>query len=376
MKPKERLGTRAALVGGMTTSLRLRPATTALPNAGVTNAVAVGGEVATPAPASKESEFVRGGGGTNALPRSAQVETPSQTGVMAGLAASLGRPVAAVMLGMTLLATPVQGAPLSHEPETSVTTSYAGDTHTKKGQSDAQGDLKNPQLVLRHKGWVLGAEAAMITPQRGATKQQYDTGLGSLTVGRESESASVYATVGQLNGVASDAMYGIIDASHKKNGMGPARKSPESRAPGLYGAVSGRVDHDVDLAKLGPVNLRLETAAHGTLGTIKQSVGAAALIALESDSARFRPNLPDMPAPSLQGTALYAGFTAEAVASDVVTDRLGTEHLRSAFVAGASVGLGKNTAVGVEYRQPLTPEVRDATEQPISSMRFTFTHKF
>lgn len=376
MKPKERLGTRGALLGSMTTSLRLRPAATALPNAGVTSAGPVGGEVTTPAPVSTGSEFVRGGGGTNALPRSAQVETPAQAGVMAGLAASLGRPVAAVMLGMTLLATPVQGAPLSHEPETSVTTSYAGDTHTKKGQSDAQGDLKNPQIVLRHKGWVLGAEAAMITPQRGATKQQYDTGLGSLTVGRESESASVYATVGQLNGAASDAMYGIIDASHKKNGMGPARKSPESRAPGLYGAVSGRVDHDVDLAKLGPVNLRLETAAHGTLGTIKQSVGAAALIALESDGARFRPNLPDMPAPSLQGTTVYAGFTGEAVASDVVTDRLGTEHLRSAFVAGASVGLGKNTAVGVEYRQPLTPEVRDATEQPISSMRFTLTHKF
>lgn len=299
---------------------------------------------------------------------------PSTTPSLRGLVAQAARPVAAVLLGAAALTAPALGAPLEHE--TSVTTAYTSDTHVRRGQTDALGDLKRPQLVVRRDGWVLGAEAAMITPQRGADRAQFDTGLASVTIGKEGERGGVYATIGQTGGFASELMYDLIDRSHAASGMGPSRKSPASRAPGAFVAVSGRADAELELAALGPATLKLEGAAHGTLGTIKQSVGATALLALESRDARFRPDVPDVPVDASRGTVAYVGLAAEGVARDVVTDRLGTEPLRLDAVAGVKLGLGRSTSIGVEARQPLQPTVRGVDDAPISTVRFTLSTSF
>lgn len=290
-----------------------------------------------------------------------------------GLLQSLAKPVAAAVTGALLVATPALGADPQHW---SLTSAYIGDTNTQKGQTDAFGDLKDLRLAARKDGVVVATEAAMITPQRGVDRAQRDTGLMSLTVGKETERAGAYVTFGQLNGTASELMYQAIDASHASGGMGPSRKSPASADPGLYGALSGRVDFDAKLVDVGRSELRLETTGHGTLGTIKQGVGGQVLLALESPGAGFRPNVPGLPAPAVRGHVVYIGLAGEVVGKDVVTDALGTRPFRASAVAGVAVSVGEHVSVGAEYRQALLPEVKGADAKPISTFGFTVNVSF
>lgn len=293
-----------------------------------------------------------------------------------------GAMAGALMLGALAGSHPVVGAPLG-DPGWSTTISYAGDRNMRRGDSDADGDLKRAGIVTRRGPWVLGAESSMDTPQRAPSGEQRDTGLAGLTLGFEPSPeagtrarSGAYLSAAQVNGAASTLMYQAIDAAHAWSGMGDSRKSPPSGASGLELGVSAYHERSATLVDGASAALHAQAAVHGTLGSSERSGGAQAVLSFGAPNAVVSPRLASIPPRPSSGAAVYGGLGARWVQHERRTQELGARPARAEALAGAQLDLSKRASVRVEYRRPLLTEVSGAERAPVPELELSFSLRF
>lgn len=260
-------------------------------------------------------------------------------------------------------------------PDSIVATAQV-DTHQKAGQSDKPGDLKRGGGVYRHDGWVVGANADIITPQATKDGQMLDTATGTVTVGREQGNLGVYVEGGLINGAALDTAYKFVDWTHSVEGMGPSRKSPASSDEKVMLGVSGRYDMPVAETQIGPATVGIQTAFSGVASTQRTSGGVSAFAVIHDRNREFRPDLPYLPATDSSGSAVYVGVTAQGVVHDVATDKINTNPLQVSLDAGATYEVNPNFSVGVNYSHKLNNEIASPLTKPIDYVGVKATLKF
>lgn len=256
-------------------------------------------------------------------------------------------------------------------PKYNLTLGLSSDVNIRAGDSDLGGDNTGGETVMRRDdGLVVAVKADITTPAAGPVEtkghkgKQYDTAITHLTVGHESDSFGMYGKLGAINGKALDGMYAVVDGIHKVEGMGKSRKSPASSAAKTMMGVSGRYDFEGGQVDVGALQLGLQGAAFGEVSTLRQAAGGAAFLTL--GQGKFKPDLPGVPASDVKGSVLYAGVLAQAVAKDITTDALGTNHLQANAVAGVSMRFNDHVALSAGVNKPLTNPVEGSPHRPVA----------
>lgn len=316
-----------------------------------------------------------------------QEETPVATGVAAfdEVTASGAYDNTAEPIPASSTSSPLASAPKAEKPKPMhlfqgiESMSYAGrivkDTAGKKGDSDDNGDYKGADAAIRlarsnNTALVLGITAELYSTQK-IEGRQYDTAELSATAGFETKKWGAYAKLGQVNGVARDFMYSIVDMAHKASGMGTSRKSPPSSPPRMIMQLGGRRDFSVVESK----RVDVQVVPYINLGNTLRSAGVTAAAALKITEGKTRPDVPGQPIQERTGVQLYGALNAQAVQYDLRTARLDTRPVQMSATAGISAGF-KFATVQLGTSRMLTPELKNDVRAPVGRNEYRLTVKF
>ncbi len=256
--------------------------------------------------------------------------------------------------------------PLSAMAETSVTKRVTFDRNYKAGTSDAHGDRKSGEVVLRRGGDVYAVYSDLITSQQDIDGKQFDTAISRFSLGKEYDRYALYGSFGYRNGGLLESAQKMVSAAHRKMGWGNARTSQASGRGGVTVGFAGRYDHTIDLNDdCRTACTSFSVTPYVASENLDVSVGVATFFNVyASHQDMALPDIGALPATKSAGTYLRVGLVE---AFDVYSGN--TTHvdeasfqLKAAMEVGVQYG---SWAAGLLFHMPLYSEVANMSDRPI-----------